>query len=86
MLCFTRPQGGIGNHLITRPEHVSDKVCSCHYCTCIDIVFGDPLLTPWERNFIDSVARQGWERDYSIKQKAVIDKIHTRLFSERTKS
>lgn len=64
-------------------KHIAEKVCSCHYCSCIDIVFGDPLLTPWEQKFINSVARQGWERDYSPKQKKVIDKIYTKLFLER---
>lgn len=74
------------DEIATATKHVPDKICSCHYCTLIDIVFGDPLLTPWEQKFISSVAWQGWERDYSPKQKAVIDKIYTRLFTERTKS
>lgn len=67
-------------------KHITDQVCSCRYCTIIDIVFGDPFLTPWEKKFIDSVARQGWERDYSPKQKAVINKIGNRLFTKRNNS
>lgn len=43
-------------------------------------------MTPWEQNFIDSVSHQGWQRDYSPKQKAVIDKIYARLYAKRTKS
>ncbi len=42
----------------------------------IDCIFGDPEFNDWERNFIDSVARQGWQRDYSSKQKAVIKRIY----------
>ncbi len=64
--------------------HISDKVCSCEYCTKIDIMYGDPLLTLWEKDFLESVADQGWQRDYSDKQKAVIDKVFKRLHSIRT--
>lgn len=57
--------------------HIADKVCSCEYCQKIDVVFGDPLLGFWEKRFIESVTEQGWHnRDYSPKQKAVIDKIY----------
>lgn len=55
--------------------HISDEVCSCEYCQMIDCIYGDPKLNKWERDFIDSAARQGWQRDYSPKQKAVIKKI-----------
>lgn len=41
----------------------------------IDIMWGDPLLSPWETKFIESVARFGWFSDYSDKQKAVIRRI-----------
>ena len=37
-------------------------------------MFGDPKLNSWERDFINSVIFQGWEKDYSPKQKAVIEK------------
>lgn len=56
-------------------KHLIDKTCSCLYCQMIDIMFGDPLLGSWEKNFIDSVARQGWQKEYSPKQKAVIERL-----------
>ena len=56
--------------------HIADKICSCEYCQMVDVIFGDPLLSAWEKKFIDSVAEQGWQRDYSPKQKAVIKKIY----------
>ncbi len=55
--------------------HLIDKVCSCMHCLMIDIMWGDPLLTPWEYNFVKSVASFGWRNEYSPKQKAVIQKI-----------
>lgn len=67
-------------------NHTADKVCSCPHCILIDVIFGDPLLTPWEREFINSVEELGWEHDYSPKQKAVIEKIHARLYAERIKN
>ncbi len=59
-----------------RIKHIIDKVCSCEYCQMIDVIFGDPKLNSWEKKFIDSVAEQGWQREYSPKQKAVIRKIY----------
>ena len=41
----------------------------------IDIMWGDPALNSWEKKFVESVARQGWQRDYSDKQKAKIKSI-----------
>ncbi len=61
-------------------EHIADKICSCEYCLKLDIMFGDPLLPQWEKDFIDSVARQGWQRDYSPKQKAVINKVFKKQY------
>ena len=58
-------------------NHIIAGVCSCEHCQMIDVIFGDPLLNAWEKEFIDSVARQGWLRDYSEKQKACIQKIYT---------
>lgn len=57
--------------------HILDKVCSCEYCQMIDVIFGDPLLNKWERDFIESVVNFGWHKDYSEKQKSVIKKIFT---------
>lgn len=56
--------------------HIADKICSCEYCQMIDVIFGDPKLNAWEKKFIDSVAYQGWEHDYSDKQKVVIKRIY----------
>ena len=44
----------------------------------IDVMVGDPLLSIWEKKFIDSVIEQGWQIDYSEKQKAVIKKIYVK--------
>lgn len=55
-------------------DHIADEVCSCRYCQMIDVMFGDPKLNRWEREFIQSVIFQGWQKDYSPKQKAVIEK------------
>lgn len=63
---------------MTKPEHIIDEICSCEFCTKIDCIFGDPLLNDWEKRFIDSVARQGWQKEYSDKQKRVISKIFTK--------
>ncbi len=57
-------------------KHIADKVCSCEYCQMIDVIFGDPLLNKWEKDFIESVMYYGWQKDYSDKQKAVIKKIY----------
>lgn len=57
-------------------KHIADKVCSCEYCQMLDCMFGDPQLTKWEKEFINSVSRQGWYReDYSDKEKVVIKRI-----------
>jgi len=42
----------------------------------IDIMFGDPELNDWSKKFLESVARQGWLKNYSPKQKAVIEKLY----------
>jgi len=57
-------------------NHIADKVCSCECCQKIDVIFGDPLLNEWEKVFIDSVAKQGWQKEYSTRQKTVIDRIY----------
>lgn len=56
-------------------EHLIDKICSCKYCQMIDVIFGDPLLNAWEKKFINSVAEQGWHKDYTPKQKVIIERI-----------
>lgn len=38
-------------------------------------MFGDPLLNSWEKTFIASVAHQGWQKNYSPKQKAVLKRL-----------
>lgn len=62
-------------------EHLSDNVCSCEFCQMIDVMFGDPLLNAWEKDFVESVASFGWHKDYTPKQKAVIK----RLFEKQKK-
>jgi len=60
-------------------EHLIDTICSCPYCTMLDVMFGDPLLNSWEWKFVESVTSFGWHFDYTPKQKAVIK----RLFSQQ---
>ena len=63
------------------PDHIADKLCSCRFCTMIDVMFGDPLLNEWEKKFIESVARQGWLYDYTPKQKTKLLKIFHRQWA-----
>lgn len=49
-------------------KHIIDKVCSCEICEKLDIMYGDPKLSKWERKFVISVGEQGWLRNYSKKQ------------------
>lgn len=44
----------------------------------LDIMFGDPLLTNWEKRFIRDVAEKGWLFDYTEKQAAKIKEIFRR--------
>jgi len=44
----------------------------------LDIMFGDPTLSDWAKDFIASVSRQGWLKDYSPKQKYWIKTIFNR--------
>lgn len=41
----------------------------------LDVMFGDPLLDEWEHRFVLSCSRQGWHKDYSLKQRVIIEKI-----------
>lgn len=59
--------------------HKIDIPCNCVYCTMIDVMWGDPLLNDWEKKFVESVARQGGERNYSDKQKAKIKDVFKRM-------
>jgi len=56
-------------------KHLIDKTCSCKYCQMIDVMFGDPLLNRWEKDFVESVALFGWHADYTSKQKNVVKKL-----------
>lgn len=56
-------------------KHIIDKTCSCLHCTMLDIMFGDPTLSPWEKRFIKSVSEFGWLDNYTPKQISVIEKI-----------
>lgn len=59
-------------------EHVNDKICECEYCTMLDCMWGDPLLTEWESSFVNSVVRSGWYYEYTPKQKSKIKEIFNR--------
>lgn len=56
-------------------EHIIDKICSCKHCQMIDIMFGDPTLSPWESKFIESLCRYGWLTNYTPKQKTCLEKL-----------
>lgn len=56
-------------------EHLIDKACSCDICQKIDVMWGDPRLSKWETDFIDSVADFGWHNNYTEKQIAKINQI-----------
>lgn len=63
--------------------HVNDKVCNCEFCTMIDCLWGDPLLSAWESKFINNVARSGWFYEYTIRQKAKIQSIFKKMLHLR---
>jgi len=50
----------------------------------LDVMYGDPLLNAWEKEFVKSAASQGWYKDYSPKQKAVIKRIFDRQTKKYT--
>jgi len=51
----------------------------------IDVMFGDPLLSPWEKSFVESVGRAGWFYEYTPKQKAILKRIYNRQVQIYTK-
>jgi len=59
-------------------EHVIDKICECEFCTMLDCMWGDPLLSKWESSFVNSVVRSGWHYEYTPKQKAKIKEVFDR--------
>lgn len=56
-------------------NHQTDSVCSCNNCTMIDCLWGDPLLNPWEKSFIESLTRYGWIADYTDKQVTTLRQV-----------
>ena len=57
-------------------SHLISEVCSCEFCTMLDVMTGDPELNEWEKEFIKSVSNYGWMSDYSLKQKTKIKDIY----------
>lgn len=57
-------------------SHIIDQVCDCEFCQMIDVMMGDPMLSRWEREFLDSVAQQGWHHNYSENQKAKVRQMY----------
>lgn len=41
----------------------------------IDVLWGDPGLTRWEKSFVLCIARWGWHNEYSEAQKRKILQI-----------
>lgn len=60
-------------------EHIIDEVCECEYCIMLDVMFGDPNMTKWERAFHKSMCEWGWRSEYTEKQKAKIKQTFNRL-------
>lgn len=60
-------------------SHEIDSPCSCIDCQRIDILWGDPLMTPWERRFVDNLSRWGWEHNYTTNQRAKLEQVFTRM-------
>lgn len=57
-------------------SHSRETACSCEHCQMLDAMYGDPLLNDWGHEFVESVARQGWDHDYTDKQKAKIEELY----------
>ncbi len=64
-------------------DHVIDKACSCEFCTMLNAMWGDPLLSDWETSFVDSVARWGWLYEYTPNQKAKIREVFKIILNRR---
>lgn len=60
-------------------SHIIDKVCSCEFCTMLDCLFGDPLLSAWEKKFVENMIEYGWMANYTEKQKAKIKEVFNKM-------
>lgn len=69
--------------MVIEQLHTQDRICRCKNCVLIDCLIGDPLLNNWEKEFIESISRQGWYKDYSEKQVCKLEQIKRKLFRER---
>jgi len=47
------------------------------------MLIGDPLLSKWEKNFIESLSRYGWIADYTKKQVVCLNKIWEKIHRVR---
>ena len=56
-------------------KHLITEGCDCEFCQMIDCMYGDPLLSDWEKEFVNSVCEYGWKFNYTVKQKNIIRKI-----------
>jgi hypothetical protein len=56
-------------------SHSQDTPCSCEHCQMLDVMWGDPLLNKWGREFVERVAEHGWYRNYSDKEKRKIEEL-----------
>lgn len=63
--------------------HKMSEVCDCETCLKLDSLWGDPLLTPWEYQFIGNVSRYGWFANYSKKQLTKLDQVWYKILRLR---
>jgi hypothetical protein len=45
----------------------------------IDQLYGDPLLSEWERRFVRSLAEFGWRADYTESQKQKLRQVYQQI-------
>lgn len=64
-------------------SHLTNSVCTCKNCTIIDCLWGDPLLSSWEKSFIESLSRYGWIANYTDKQVAKLLQVWRKMLRLR---
>ena len=62
-------------------DHDPERACSCEICQRLDVMYGDPKLTAWERRFVASVAEWGGRGWYTERQKVVVLEVFERARS-----
>lgn len=60
-------------------QHETATPCNCTDCQMIDILWGDPLLNPWEKRFIDNLSHFGWHTNYTDKQQSKLSEVFNRI-------